>query len=217
MEGILSAEGEGNKYIIGQKTYEKWLAALCKELEAYYGKYPLRSGLDKEEARSKLFPRFSIKEFNLLLGTWQKEGRIKTTGAHIYLPDFMPALDEKTKQLIGLIEEEFLKRDFQPPAFEEAFQKVKAPAAQREEILKYMVAQGILIKVAENMYFHAKTIEKAKALLKEGFAQKEAMALSDIRDFFDSSRKFVLPLLEYFDVQKFTKRVEDKRVLFKKD
>ncbi|WP_028308774.1 selenocysteine-specific translation elongation factor [Desulfitibacter alkalitolerans] len=217
MEGILTIEGEGNRYIIGQKTYEKWLAALCKELEAFHGKYPLRPGLDKEEARSKLFPRFSIKEFNLLLGTWQKESRIKTAGAHIYLPDFTPALDEKTKQLIGLIEDVFLKSGFQPPAFEETFQKVKAPAAQREEILKYMVGQGILVKVAENMYFHIKTIEKAKALLKEGFNQKEAMALSDIRDLFDSSRKFVLPLLEYFDAQKFTKRVEDKRVLFKKD
>ncbi len=80
-----------------------------------------------------------------------------------------------------------------------------------------MVAKGILVKVAENMYFHIQTVEKAKDLLKQGFAKKEAMALSDIRDLFDSSRKYVLPLLEYFDGQKFTKRVEDKRVLYKKD
>lgn len=217
MENIIILEGEGSKYFIGQKTYENWLAALHKELEAFHNKYPLRQGLDKEEARSKLFPKFTIKDFNLLLGKWQREGKIKTAGAHIYLPGFTPALDEKIKQTVRLIEEEFLKKDFQPPAFEEAYQKAKAPAAQREEILKYMVVQGILVKVSENMYFHIKTIEKAKALLKEGFAQKGAMALSDIRDLFDSSRKYVLPLLEYFDAQKFTKRVEDKRVLFKKD
>ena len=214
MEDILSMEGEGNRYIIGQKTYGKWLTSLCKELKAFHGKYPLRPGLDKEEVRSKLFPSFSIKEFNLLLGTWQKEGKIKTAGVYIYLSDFTSVLDEKTKQLIGLIEEEFLKNDFQPPAFEEACQKIKVPASQREELLKYMVAQGILVKVVEDMYFHIKTIEKARALLKEGFGQKEALALSDIRDIFNSSRKFVLPLLEYFDAQKFTKRIEDKRVLF---
>ena len=216
MKDIVSVEGEGNRYIIGQKTYEKWLTSLCKELEIFHGKYPLRPGLDKEEVRSKLFPRFNIKEFNLLLGTWQEEGKIKTAGTYIYLSDFASVLDEKTKQLIGFIEEEFLKSDFQPPTFEETYQKTKAPASQKEELLKYMVAQGILIKVAEDIYFHIKTIEKAKALLKEGFSQKETLALSDIRDIFNSSRKFALPLLEYFDAQKFTKRIEDKRILFSK-
>ena len=214
MKDILSIEGEGNRYIIGQKTYEKWLTTLCKELEVFHGKYPLRSGLDKEEVRSKLFPRFSIKEFNLLLGIWQDEGKMKTAGVHVYLPGFMFVLDEKTERLIGLIEEEFLKNDFQPPTFEEAYQKTQGSASQREELLKYMIAQGILVKVAEDMYFHIKTINKAKALLIESFSEKETLALSDIRDLFNSSRKFVLPLLEYFDGQKFTKRFEDKRVLF---
>ena len=214
MEGILNVELDGNKYIISQKTYEELLTSLCKELEIFHGKYPLRSGLDKEEVRSKLFPRFNIKEFNLLLGIWQKSDRVKVAGTHVYLSDFTSGLDEKTKQLTDLIEEEFLKSDFQPPTFEETCQKIKVSASQKEELLKYMLAQGTLVKIVENMYFHIKTIEKAKTLLKEGFSQKEALALSDIRDIFNSSRKFVLPLLEYFDAQKFTKRIEDKRVLF---
>jgi len=214
IEDVLNIEGEGSRYIIGQKTHDNWLSVLCKELEVFHEKYPLRQGLDKEEVRSKLFPEFSTKEFNLLLGIWQTEDKIKTKGAYIYLSDFASVLDENTKQLISLIEEEFLINDFQPPTFEEAYQKTKAPISKGEELLKYMVAQGILVKVVENMYFHIKTIEKAKALLREGLNQKEALALSDIRDIFNSSRKFVLPLLEYFDTQKFTKRIDDKRVLF---
>jgi len=214
MEDVLNIEGDGNRYIISQKTYKEWLASLYKELKVFHEKYPLRPGWDKEEVRSKLFPKFNVKELNLLLGAWQEIGKVKVAGVHVYLSDFTSGLDEETKQLIDLIEEEFLKSDFQPPTFEEVCQKIKAPASQKEELLKYMVAQGILVKVVENMYFHIKAIEKAKTLLKEGFSQKETLALSDIRDIFNSSRKFILPLLEYFDAQKFTKRTEDKRALF---
>ncbi|KUO48829.1 MAG: hypothetical protein APF76_18290 [Desulfitibacter sp. BRH_c19] len=217
MAGINIVEADGNKYIISQKVFEKWLTTLSNELHLYHEKYPLRQGLDKEEVRSKIFAGFNIKEFNVLLGAWQKEGNLKITGSFIHLPDFVSALDEKTRQSIATIEEEFVKKGFQSPTFEEATQGVKASKAEKEEFLKYLVANGILVKVAENMYFHIQTIEKAKNMLKQGFAKKDAMALSDIRDLFDSSRKYVLPILEYFDGQKFTKRVEDKRVLFKKD
>lgn len=217
MEGIYIVEADGNKYIISQIVFQKWLATLCEELHSYHKKYPLRQGLDKEEVRSKLFPRFHIKEFNLLLGAWQKKGSIKIVGSYIQLPDFVAALDENTKKSIAAIEEEFKKKGFQSPTFEEASERVKASKTEKEELLKYMVTNGILVKVVENMYFHVQTIERAKSLLKQGFAEKEALALSDIRDLFDSSRKYVLPILEYFDGQKFTKRVEDKRVLYKKN
>lgn len=215
VEDIFIIEGDGTSWFISKDVEQEWHNKAKNELEKYHQKYPLRLGYDKEELRSKLFPKFSIKEFNILLDYWQKQDKIGIKGSLLQLPSFEIKLDEKLKDTIQKIENEFIKGEFQPPAWDEVVKKLSIKGSTADEILKYMLGQGMLIKVSENMYFHSEIMEKSKNILIEAFTKKDALVLADIRDLLGSTRKYVLPLLEYLDAQKFTKRIEDKRVLVK--
>jgi selenocysteine-specific elongation factor len=190
MDNIIKIESDGNVWFISKKVGDTWVKKVSSELKKYHEKYPLRLGYDKEELRTKLFNNFNTKEFNLLLNHWQSNKIIKVIGSIIQLPDFEIELDEKTRKIIKSAENEFLMDEFQPPQWEEVKNKIRVNETEAEEILKYMLGQGILIKVAENIYYHKKAIEKAKSILKEAFTKKESMVLGDIRDLLGSTRKY---------------------------
>ncbi|MEW6622394.1 MAG: selenocysteine-specific translation elongation factor [Bacillota bacterium] len=209
-------EGEGLSIAASKRSMEKWLARILQELKKFHEKYPLREGMDREEVRSRFFPKLSIKEFNLLIGRWQNEGKIVLKNAYLQLPGFTHNIGGPMAEALEKAERAFLNKDFQPPAWEEVSQNLKVNTGEKEEILRFLINQGKLIKVADGLYFHKDSIEKAKSLIIKAFSDKEFMVLSDIRDLLNSSRKYVLPLLEYLDSQKFTKRVEDKRYLAKR-
>ncbi|MGB9904128.1 MAG: SelB C-terminal domain-containing protein, partial [Desulfotomaculales bacterium] len=78
--------------------------------------------------------------------------------------------------------------------------------------LQYCLRNGTLVKVADDLYFHAGAIAGAKEMLLGYLAQKGEITVGEARDLWKTSRKFALPLLEYFDRLKVTKRIGDKRV-----
>ena len=106
---------------------------------------------------------------------------------------------------------------FQPPVWSELVSALGIVQNQAEELLRFLVGQGRLVKVDEGLYFHREALEEAKVKISSHIKEKGSVQLAEVRDMLESSRKFVLPLLEYLDQIKFTKRIQDKRVLFKKN
>ncbi|MDP3049913.1 MAG: SelB C-terminal domain-containing protein, partial [Eubacteriales bacterium] len=84
------------------------------------------------------------------------------------------------------------------------------------EYLSYLTRQGILHRLTGELYLHTEAIEAAKESLEGYFRENGEITLGEARDLLSSSRKYILPLLEYLDQQRFTKRVGDKRKLSKK-
>jgi len=82
-----------------------------------------------------------------------------------------------------------------------------------DKVLEVMLNDGILVKVGDDLYFHRDTVGKLREdyrylLLKEGKSTP-----SSFKDLTGLSRKFIIPLMEYFDATKLTIRVGDHRVL----
>ena len=71
------------------------------------------------------------------------------------------------------------------------------------------------MKVSENTYFLSEAVERGKQLLEDYFAGQKELTLGEARDIFKSSRRYTLPLMEYYDRIRFTKRLGDIRVRFK--
>ena len=86
-------------------------------------------------------------------------------------------------------------------------------AATVEEIIAYLEREEILIKVAQNLYFHEQAIKAAKEKLIEILKKQQEVTTGEYRDLLDSTRKYTIPVLEYFDSQGLTKRKDNERVL----
>jgi selenocysteine-specific elongation factor len=80
-------------------------------------------------------------------------------------------------------------------------------------MIEVLLEQGVLVKLEEEMYFHRDTLAELAELVKRTIQQKGSLSVGEFRDLTGSSRKFVVPLLEYFDRLGLTRRVGDVRVL----
>ncbi|HAF17277.1 MAG TPA: hypothetical protein DCG84_02965 [Peptococcaceae bacterium] len=98
---------------------------------------------------------------------------------------------------------------FSPPGVEE----IQEMLGNDQDLLQYCLQQGLLVKVSEDLFFLREGLEKAWLLLEKHLSEQGDLTIAQARDILGTSRRFCLPLLEYFDRMKKTKRVGDKRVL----
>ena len=87
---------------------------------------------------------------------------------------------------------------------------------EARQILQWMLQQGLLVKVKEDMYFHNTVLEDLKKRLLDVFQQQEEITTPEFKELTQTSRKYTIPLLEFLDGIRFTIRVGDVRRLRQK-
>ncbi len=187
---------------------------ILKSITQYHKDFPLKAGLLKEELRSKSTGAKSPKLFNYLLNHLSQENIIVQEKEAVRLKDHQVTLaqdQEKTRQkLEGL----YLERGLQPPYFKEL--KDEFPGNAGHEVLEVMLKEGVLVKIKEDLFFHRNAIEKLKERLVSFLKEHGTITTPQFKEMTGTSRKYTIPLIEYFDRAQLTVRVGDSRVLRKK-
>lgn len=194
------------------KTYHQWAEQITGLLKQYHHQYPLRDGYPKEELRSRKFPALPAKYFQQLLQAVESDGLIKLRAQSVSLPEFYPQPNDKQRKDLKQIEDMFLTSEFQPPTWGQVCQKLNLKEQEAGEYLQYLLREEILIKVADNIYFHRQKLTEATRKITGYLQEKGEISIGEARDILQTSRKFTLPLLEYLDANKITRRVGDLRV-----
>ncbi|MDO4581736.1 MAG: selenocysteine-specific translation elongation factor [Bacillota bacterium] len=207
---LLSLEVDGVSYYFSAEKAEQRLAAVQRLLADYHRKYPLRSGVTTAELRSRALDGWSVKQLNALLALWQQRGCIRVNGQTAAAADFIPQPDAAQRQLLDKLLAAYQQSPFAPPETAEVVAALRLPAEQLSELLGWLVEQEQLVKTGE-LYFAATAVQRALELLRA--REDDSFTLAEFRDALDSSRKYVLPLLEYFDAAGITRRVGDKRII----
>ena len=202
---------DSEKVYLSAVILDKWETKLKQALAEYHKKFPLREGYPKEELRSRLFPALSNKQFQMLLLGLEQLDRLDLQANSVAIAGFTPRPSPNQSNAVKKLEELFLANPYQPPAWNDAVQEAGL-AKDELEVLNYLLNRGTLVKVADGMFFHQRALEEIINLVKNHLVEKEELLLGELRDLLHTSRKYALPLLEYMDKEKITRRVGDKRV-----
>ncbi|GAA0240581.1 selenocysteine-specific translation elongation factor [Metaclostridioides mangenotii] len=175
----------------------------------YHKKYRLRKGMLKEELRSKVASKFKTRDMDLLLEKFSKEKVIKVTGNIVSLHDFEVKLNDAQKSIATSIKKKLKACGMSSIlTIEEVCEN-----HNYNEVLESMIGEDV--EKLDDIYVMDKEIyEKAKDILIDYINKNGEITLGDYRDLVDSSRKNCMIILENFDRNKITKRVENKRVFF---
>jgi selenocysteine-specific elongation factor len=106
--------------------------------------------------------------------------------------------DHDAKQLEA-VESLFQQRAFQPPSADEICQATGIPPAAVEKTLKTLREHGRLVWVGEGILFHRDAVERARQLLIEHIRKEGRLESVQFKYLLDTTRKYALPLLDYFD------------------
>jgi len=183
-------------------------------LAQYHRDFPLKVGLLKEELRSRTAGSGDSKLFNFVITQMIQEGIVVQEKEVLRLKEHRVTLAQDQERVRQQIEEIYLKGALQPPYFKELI--AKFPGSSGTDVLQVMVKDGILIKVKEDLFFHKDVIEELKERLVAVLKEKGEIDTPQFKDMTGASRKYTIPLLEYFDLTQLTMRIGDKRVLRKK-
>ncbi len=212
-EKIVDISAKGS-YYLSVRTLEVIYGQIADIIYKHQQKYPLRLGYPKEDMRSRLFSKFNPKTFNTVIKYFEKEGRLKSKNNLISTRDLMPKPGDKEKEAITIIGRIMADKLFSPPGLDQISAATGLAGQDLSEILTYMTDTDDLVKINADLYFSYLAIEKGKRLLEAHFAAEKELTLATMRDILNTSRKYALPLIEYYDRINFTRRVGDVRVKY---
>lgn len=181
-------------------------------LKEYHQQYPLRQGYPREDMRSRFFSKINSRMFSLIIKYWEDAGVLGSSSKHLRLVSHQPSPGAKEKELMDEILAMINADLFTPPSLEEIKAKFTIDDTDFLEMLSYLINAGQLVKVAQDSYFSAQAIEAGREMLSEYFAREKELSLATARDILKTSRRYALPLMEYYDRIRFTRRVGDMRV-----
>lgn len=198
--------------VIDSSNYESLKEIIFSQLREFHERFPIRSGMTKEELRTKLPSEVDIKLFQILIHDLIQSGKILLDKDKLRLPDQkVYSIDEKG--LIKRVEEAVLKGDLQPPSPKELAETWSEKEETLLAVFERLVHEGIFVKIKSGIYFHHRPFEKLKKTLVEFLKTHQEITTPQFKEMTGASRKYVIPLIEYFDQIKLTLRLGDKRVL----
>jgi selenocysteine-specific elongation factor len=203
---------ENRRYVL-TKTVQDLEQQIRGQLTAYHRQNPLKPGLSKEELRRKLPPQMEVRLFNHLLSSLSQKGLVLVEKDLVRLSGHKVTLAGAQEDQVNLLEALYRRSRLSPPTLKEAAAALTTPLPQAQQLLRVLVNQGRLVKVKEDLYFHQEAMADLKAALVDFLKTNQEITVVQFKDLTQTSRKFTIPLLEYFDSQRVTVRVGETRRL----
>lgn len=187
--------------------WQNLLAQINRFLSRYHQANPLRQAMPKSELQSRL--KLETGLFNKILMQANNEGLIALSETGVWLTDHAPQFSPAQQQAIDGLLKRFEQDPYGTPSYKDSLAALK----NEEALLAALIEGGKLIRLSADVLILPKTFAQFTARLKEIVTQQGNITVAQVRDVFNTSRKYALALLEFTDSQGITRRMGDERVL----
>ena len=190
-----------------REQWERGVSRVVTSLDAYHQAQPLRRGMPKEELRSRT--GLPAELFADLLAALASEKTLVERGGEVAAALHRPSLSLEQETAIKAFLTELDAQPFNPPPLSDLTRRHHLTPA----LLQYLVADGRVVRLNDDTAFSRSAYDDAVSRLRAHLAEHRTLTVAAARDVLGSSRRYVLPLLEWLDAQKITRRVGDDRIL----
>jgi selenocysteine-specific elongation factor len=182
-------------------------------LDRYHQEFPLRAGLNKEELKSRIPPLADAKLLGLVLDDLLAAKKVGLERDEVRLAAHRPRLAGGQQAMESRLVTAYQEGGLTPPNLKDVFAQLSGTPAEKREVLDLVVKKGDLVRVKSDLFFHREALERARDVLLKHFRGHEMLTTQEFKEQTGLSRKYLIPLLEYFDLKGLTMRVGESRVL----
>ena len=220
LEGMFSAKravlvDRDEMRVLSYPVYEAFQAEILRQLRGYHERYPLQEGLSREELRTTLERGDGVgqKIFTMALRDLEKREEIiaekemiRLTGHRVHLKGEMEELREELS---------IVYRDggLAPPTVREVLERFSDRKKEVASLIQVMTREGVLVRISEDLNFHRDALAKLREDYRRLLIRDVQATPASFKELTGLSRKFIIPLMEYFDMTKLTMRAGDHRIL----
>lgn len=200
--------------VLSEKTFLEICEKLLARVERFHKENPLLPGIAREDLRTSVGKRVRPESFRTALEALVQQKKlvlqaelVKKPGAEITLtPDELRAKQQ--------IEQTFAKAGLAVPSVKDVLGEMAIEKARAEKLLQILLREKTLVRVSPELIFHAAALDRLPGLLKEyKKAKSERISVPAFKELTGITRKYAIPLLEYLDRQRLTRRAGDERVI----
>ena len=184
-------------------------------LKKFHDANPLVAGMSKEQLRERL--DLGPEVFNKVLGELTKEKKLEAAGELVRLSGRGVVMKDDEAESKKIIEQAFASAGLKVPSLKEVLASLKVDKLRAQKIVTLLLRDKILIKISEELIFHQSALTELRRKIADlkisapDFATK--IDVARFKDMTGVSRKYAIPLLEYLDRERVTRRVGDERVI----
>jgi selenocysteine-specific elongation factor len=182
---------------------------LQRTLEQFHKKNPLVGGIGREELREQL--KASAEVFATVAGALVREKKVEIAGDSVRLAGRGVAMKDEEAESKRIIEDAFAAAGLKVPALREVLGGLKVDKLRAQKIVTLLLRDKTLIKISEELVFHRGALEELRRQMAAYRAKSSKIDVAQFKEMTGVSRKYAIPLLEYLDRERVTKRVGDAR------
>jgi selenocysteine-specific elongation factor len=194
------------------------LAALRAEalaaVDAFHRKEPLLEGLPKEQLKEHVFGCADEALFEAVLNDLTRSAQLELVGDKVRRAGRTVTLSREEEEAKQVIAQAFERASLTVPAVKEVLARAGVEPKRAQKIVHLLLREGVLVKVSEELLFHRAALARLPELLR-GYKRRkgEKLSVPEFKELTGVTRKYAIPLLEYLDRQRVTRRAGDQRLI----
>ncbi|HSB76585.1 MAG TPA: selenocysteine-specific translation elongation factor [Terriglobales bacterium] len=178
-------------------------------IEEFHRSNPLVAGISKEELREKLGLRAEV--FSGVADKLVRERKIEISGEQVRAAGRTMVLRDEEAESKRTIEQAFATAGLKVPALKDVLAGLRVDKARAEKIVTLLLRDKVLVKISADLVFHRGALEDLRQRVSAHKAKSAKIGVAEFKELTGVSRKYAIPLLEYLDRERVTRRVGDQR------
>jgi selenocysteine-specific elongation factor len=220
---VVDAEG----VFVSRESFERISQATLGEIAAHHKREPLSRGLPRETLREQIFSHSAPEVFRSVMTHLEKSGALVSEKEVVRASAHKLSLSSGDTALRDRLEKIYKDAALEPPTLDEALDVARGGAAaggagarsareHERKIFQLLLDSRSMERVGPDLFFHREALDRLVEKLREHAAGHGPERLIDVATFktiAGVTRKYAIPLLEYFDRERITRRAGDKRII----
>lgn len=214
---VLLTDKESKAYIHGE-AFSRLAQFATDYLTKYHAKNPLKEGIAKEELKSKFPGYVNGRLLNQVLNQLIKDGKVTQEGESVRLAGHKVALQVDEEALRASILSIYKEAGITPPYFRDVIKQLATDPDAARDVMKLLIKEEEIVRVKDDLFFDRTPVAELRDRLVAYLDANEEVTPPQFKEVTGGiARKYVIPLIEYFDAIHLTIRIGDARRLRKRD
>jgi selenocysteine-specific elongation factor len=200
--------------IVARKTFEEVCVKISAGIERFHKENPLVPGITREDLRTSVGRRISGETFRAALEELAANKKVELQGELIRRAGAEIALQPEEARAKEQIEKAFSSAGLAVPSVKEVLTTLSVESKRAEKLLQILLREKMLVRVTPELIFHRDALAQLRdQLLVHKKTKGERIGVPAFKELAGISRKYAIPLLEYLDRERVTRRAGDERVI----
>ncbi|MGH9601183.1 MAG: SelB C-terminal domain-containing protein, partial [Terriglobales bacterium] len=197
--------------LVQASALEVLKTALADAVTSFHARNPLVAGMSKEELREEFAVEPGI--FAEALNALARAGSLEVSGEQVRAAGRGVVLKDEEAEAKATIESAFAKAGLKVPALKDVLASLPVDKARAQKIVTLLLREKVLLKLADDLVFHRDALGELRQKIANYKKTATKIDVGKFKDLTGVSRKYAIPLLEYLDRERVTRRVGDERVI----